>query len=245
MADDMREGGRMPSEETLRASREVQGRENEPRPSVEPLREANEQLTLAALQAYEQADRLALRYRDLVEGLDAIVWEAEVDPWRYTFVSQRAATFLGYPPERWYQEPNFWIDLIHPEDRAQALHTWHTAVSERRPFRMEYRALASDGRVIWLELIVHFRLTDEGVPQFYGLLIDITGSKRTEQRLHEVIATQKALEGQLHERVQELERFHDMVVGRELKMIAVEKELIRLQEQLARLTSQKSHPSHE
>lgn len=239
MADDMREVGRMPSEETLRASREV------PCPSVEPLREANEQLTLAALQAYEQADRLALRYRDLVEGLEAIVWEAEVDPWRYTFVSRRAETFLGYPTERWYQEPNFWFDLILPEDREQALRTWHTAVLERRPFRMEYRALASDGRVMWLDLIVHFRLTDEGVPQFYGLLIDITGSKRTEQRLHEVIAAQKALEGQLHERVQELERFHDMVVGRELKMMEVEKELMRLQEQLARLTSQKNHPSHE
>lgn len=232
----------MPREETLKAPREFQGMEHERLPPVEPLREANEQLTLATLQAHEQADRLARRYRDLVEGLDVIGWESEADPW-YTFVSQRAQTLLGYPPERWCQEPNFWMDLIHPDDRPQAVQSWQTAVSERRAFRIEYRALAADDRVIWLALIGHFRWTDEGAPQFHGLLIDIIDSKRTEHKLHEFIAELEASKVQLSEQVQELEGFHDVVVGRELKMMELEKDVARLQEEVARLTLRDRHPS--
>lgn len=45
------------------------------RPAVtdDRMREANEQLTLATLRTQEQLDESEHRYRDLVEGLDAIV----------------------------------------------------------------------------------------------------------------------------------------------------------------------------
>ena len=45
--------------------------------------------TLAQLRASEQ------RYRDLVEGLDAIIWEADARTGQFTFVSQRAAKDLA------------------------------------------------------------------------------------------------------------------------------------------------------
>ena len=86
-------------------------------PSPDRLRAANEQLTLATLRAHEQADESAGRYRDLVEGLDAIVWEANAEPWQFTFLSQRAQTMFGYPLERWLAEPNFLRALIHADDR--------------------------------------------------------------------------------------------------------------------------------
>ncbi|MER3423563.1 MAG: hypothetical protein C4293_10350, partial [Nitrospiraceae bacterium] len=85
------------------------------------LRDANEQLTLTALRAQEQTEESAQRYRDLVEGLNAIVWEADADPWKFTFVNQQGQTILGHPVESWYQEPNFWIDLIHPDDRRHVV----------------------------------------------------------------------------------------------------------------------------
>jgi PAS domain S-box-containing protein len=60
----------------------------------------------AQLLAREQAARAyaeaaELRFRDLVNSVDAIVWEADVKPFRFAFVSQRAQQILGYPVERW------------------------------------------------------------------------------------------------------------------------------------------------
>jgi hypothetical protein len=62
-----------------------------------------------------------VRYRDLGEDLDAIVWEARATPWRFTFVSERAAEMLGYPTSQWTSTSEFWHQTIHPEDREAAV----------------------------------------------------------------------------------------------------------------------------
>src|SRR5262249_14787794 len=54
------------------------------------------------------------RFRDLVQGLDAIVWEADAFTFKFSFVSQRAETVLGYPLERWLTGNDFFITRIHP-----------------------------------------------------------------------------------------------------------------------------------
>ena len=46
------------------------------------------------------------RFRDLVSGIDVIVWEADPD-FNFSFVSKRAEDILGYPIERWLTEPAF------------------------------------------------------------------------------------------------------------------------------------------
>ncbi len=75
------------------------------------------------------------RFRDLVQGLDAIVWEADAAALRFTFVSQRAETILGYPVERWLGGADFFAERIHPDDRARALDSYHTAVAKSEDHR--------------------------------------------------------------------------------------------------------------
>jgi len=142
------------------------------------LRDVNEQLTLAALGAQEMAEESADLYGNLVQGVNAIVWEAIADPWKTTFVSERAEAILGYPVERWLTEPNFWRDLIHPEDRDKAVGLWKEAASASRGFRLDYRVLASDGRVIWLAMIARLRRHEYKPAEFRGVLLDIGDSVR-------------------------------------------------------------------
>jgi PAS domain S-box-containing protein len=239
MADDPRKEHAMPNETQVEATDRLADVENAQHTPMNTLRDANEQLTLATLRAHEEADRSALRYRDLVEGLDAIVWEADAETWQFTFVSQWAKTLLGYPLERWLQEPTFWIDLIHPEDREQTVRTCKTAVSAQHDVRVEYRVLASDGRVVWLLLVAHLRQRDEDPAQAYGLMFDITESQRTKATLQQLVRELETSRADLQERNEELEKFHDITVGRELKMIEVEKEVERLQRELEKLTSEK------
>ena len=146
--------------------------------SEDHLRDANEPRARQGLTAQKWAEESADRYRDLVEGLDAIVWEANVDPWQYTFVSQRAQVLFGYPVERWLREPSFWTDLIHPEDRAQAVSVWQAAASAREDFTVDYRVMASDGRIMWVSMIAHVRQHAHRPAEFRGLLLDIGDSIR-------------------------------------------------------------------
>ena len=122
------------------------------------------------------------RYRELVQGLDAIVWEADASTWRFTFVSQRAEDVLGYPAAQWLAEPTFWTDHIHPDDRAAAIELCMNATQQGRDHAFEYRAIAADNRVVWIRDIVYVIRDDEGTPrQLRGLMIDVTTRKLAEQ----------------------------------------------------------------
>ncbi|MDQ6733036.1 MAG: ATP-binding protein [Nitrospirota bacterium] len=172
-------------------------------PPVEHLRDVNEQLTLTALQAQEQAEDLAARYRDLVEGLDAIVWEADVEvdatPWRFTFVSPQAVSLLGYPVERWLKETNLWIEMMHADDRPEVVSACRSAAAARRDVRVEYRAVTSTGQVVWVALIARVRRRPHGATQVRGVLLDITALKRTE-KLQQLVRDLQTSQDQLKEK---------------------------------------------
>jgi PAS domain S-box-containing protein len=126
------------------------------------------------------------RYRDLIQGLDAIVWEADARTLTFSFVSGRAETVLGYPVERWLREPDFWAKRIHPEDRDAVMRVYREALAGGRDHEFEYRAVAADGREVWLRDIVHVVRDGEGPPvTLRGLTVDLTELKRSERALHQ------------------------------------------------------------
>ena len=76
------------------------------------------------------------RHRNLVQGLDAIVWEGDAVTWQFTFVSQRAEAMLGYPVDQWLKEPDFWVNHLHPDDREQAITSCREAIGGRKGQRL-------------------------------------------------------------------------------------------------------------
>jgi len=101
-------------------------------------------------QARRQLARSEERYRHLVHGLDAIVWEADAVTLQFTFVSQQAQQILGYEPEAWLTDPTFWMDRLHPADRDWVIEFYKLAALEKRDLEFEYRMMAVDGRAVWL-----------------------------------------------------------------------------------------------
>jgi len=151
--------------------------------------------------------------RDLVEGLGAIVWQADARDWRFSLVSRNAEEVLGYPIEQWLNEPDFWINHIHPEDRAIAIRICSTATARGEDHKFEYRAIAADGRTVWLRDIVRVVLDDDGRPrELRGLMIDITEQKLAEQGLRESEERFR----QLAENIREVFWLADVEVGRVL-----------------------------
>src|SRR4030095_5672584 len=89
------------------------------------------------------------RFRDLVNSVGGIVWEADAETFVFSFVSEQAERILGYPVEHWLRKPTVWSDHIHPDDRDWAVRSCQNAAAEKRSRDFEYRMIAADGRVVW------------------------------------------------------------------------------------------------
>jgi diguanylate cyclase (GGDEF)-like protein/PAS domain S-box-containing protein len=135
--------------------------------------------------AEESLRRNQERLGTLISSVDGIVWEADAQTLRFTFVSPRAERLLGYPLSRWTEESNFWRDHIHPDDRDQAVAYCLQCTRQSRDHEFEYRMLAADGRAVWLRDIVTV-VSEGGRPtKLRGVMVDITERKQAEQRLRE------------------------------------------------------------
>ena len=141
---------------------------------------------------YRQAQEAHARFAGLLDGLDAIVWEADPITLEMTFVSHRAESLLGYPLRQW-QGDAAWTRLIHPDDREAALAGLREHVADGRECRLEYRMAAADGRLVWISNIVQPVLRDAGgVGQLRGLMIDVTDRKRLAEERDRLLTAEQA-----------------------------------------------------
>ncbi len=134
-------------------------------------------------QAQEELRESQQAYASLVNTVDGIVWELDVPTFRFTFVSQQAERLLGYPAERWLQEPDFWQNHLHPDDREPALSFCLRATEEMRDHEFRYRMIASDGRVVWLHDVVTVVVENGRPAKLRGIMVDVTESKLAEEAL--------------------------------------------------------------
>ncbi|MFG0331739.1 MAG: PAS domain S-box protein, partial [Maioricimonas sp. JB049] len=138
------------------------------------------------VEARRAAEIAEERYRDLVDGVDAIVWEADARTWKFNFVSQRAERILGYPVERWLNDPTFWPDIIHPDDRDVTVRTRREACDRDENHDFEYRAVTADGRTVWLRDLVYLGEGDDGQrTRLRGVMVDTTAKKELEAKLRQ------------------------------------------------------------
>lgn len=118
---------------------------------------------------------------ELLDGLDAIVWEADPISFQFTYVSRGAERLLGYSLEHWLERPTFWADLLHPDDRASAVALCRAAVADCRDHEFEYRMIAADGRVLWIRDIVRVVCDDgRGATGLRGVMLDVSARRQAE-----------------------------------------------------------------
>jgi PAS domain S-box-containing protein len=124
------------------------------------------------------------QFEQLVASIDGIVWQADARSFQFTFVSQQAERILGYPLEQWFA-PGFWVDHLHPEDRAWAVEFCLQATRQQRNHDFEYRMIAADGRAIWLRDIVSVVVEEGEATKLRGIMVDVTAQKLAEQKQRE------------------------------------------------------------
>ncbi|WP_257455806.1 PAS domain-containing sensor histidine kinase [Archangium lipolyticum] len=139
----------------------------------------------------QELTRTQQQYEELLNALDCIVWEADVG-FRFTFVNKQSERLLGYSPLEWIQEPDFWENHVHPEDRGWAQAYCMKATRERRPYEFEYRMVATDGRIVWLRAHVTVLVEEGQPPKLRGIMVDVTEQRQAREKLERTASLLRA-----------------------------------------------------
>jgi diguanylate cyclase (GGDEF)-like protein/PAS domain S-box-containing protein len=121
----------------------------------------------------------------LVEQIPVVTYVLEFgEPSSIVYCSPQIEDMLGYSLEAYEEDPAYWIQVLHPDDREQVLAEDARVGSTGEPFEMEYRCIAHDGRTVWVYDHASVEKDDEGRPRYRrGVMLDITARKALEERL--------------------------------------------------------------
>jgi len=129
------------------------------------------------------AKQEALRYSNLVNTVNGVVWEADPASRQFTFVSEQAEALLGFPVDEWTNTDDFWLAHLHPQDREWARAARRPAPGAGDRHHIEYRMIAADGRIVWVSDYISAVRNGDDTDCLRGVMVDITEKKRLEQRL--------------------------------------------------------------
>jgi len=104
---------------------------------------------------------------------------------RATFISENITSQLGYEPHEFIEDPGFWIDRIHPQDKPHVFAALPD-LFEKGHYSHEYRFLHKDGSYRWMHDQLKLIRDSEGNPiEIVGFWMDITDRKKMEEALRE------------------------------------------------------------
>jgi len=144
------------------------------------------ELEHARLAAEVEAERR--RLKNIVANVPGVVWEAWGEPdaatQRIDFVSDYVETMLGYTVEEWLRTPNFWLSVVHQDDKERAAREAAARFKSGKGGTSEFRWVARDGRVLWVEARSTVVTDEAGDPMaMLGFTMDITHRKNAEEEL--------------------------------------------------------------
>jgi PAS domain S-box-containing protein len=141
------------------------------------------------------------RFRGILESLPGFVYTCELDDaYTTTYVSPQIKAVLGVTPDEHLSDLRSWEEVIHPDDRSWVVTAFEDGISGRGQFEAEYRVVARDGTVRWLQdhAVV---IRDKGGNPLYcqGVVLDISERRLAQQALLENDAKSKFLANMSHE----------------------------------------------
>ncbi len=157
----------------------------------------------------EHRSQLIGRYRMLIEGTNAVSWEASLSDGDYRYVSPQAERLFGYPAHEWHA-PGFWRAHVHEEDIDDVQRARDEAIGGGMEYSCEYRLRSHAGDWLWVEEIgsvVREDGSEGGVLR--GILLDISQRKAAESEIQR-LAFYDPLTGLPNRRLL-LDRLHKLV----------------------------------
>jgi two-component system cell cycle sensor histidine kinase/response regulator CckA len=157
-----------------------------------------------------------------LDQLPLVTYVAPLEaPCSVDYVSPQVEALLGFPPEDFVLEPDFWLGRVAAEDRELFVETWTSVRDTHDRVSVEYRLVARDGHEVWVRHSATV-VTVDGIVTIQGFITDITREKELELEL-------------ARERAQTDAFFRDSSVG--MAITDAEGRFVRVNEALARMNA--------
>ncbi|MGH3065638.1 MAG: putative bifunctional diguanylate cyclase/phosphodiesterase [Gaiellaceae bacterium] len=129
------------------------------------------------------SERYDARFRSLVEQLPLSVYIDHLDDVSSNiYTSPQIEQMLGYPVGEWVENADFFVELLHPEDRERVLAAHQRTHATGEPLFVEYRLRRNDGRYLWIQDEARV-VSSAGESVLQGYLLDVTARKEAEEQL--------------------------------------------------------------
>ena len=123
------------------------------------------------------------RYKSLIEQIPAVVY-ADEGGQETTYVSPQIESILGVSADAYQQDPEMWMRMIHPDDRATVQAESDAFLTGRGGDLGDYRMVRPDGTIVWIRDRAYAVRDDDGrVLWEHGILFDVTELKEAEARI--------------------------------------------------------------
>jgi len=138
-----------------------------------------------AREALEVANR---RLEYLLSATSALVYTCRAEPpFGATFMSDNVVGVLGYTPQQFIDDPAFWIDRLHPDERSAILEGVARTFEDGRHVH-EYRFRHADGSYRWMHDELVLVRGDDGRPrEMIGCFYDVTALRSSERNFRALI----------------------------------------------------------
>ncbi|MBI3172167.1 MAG: PAS domain S-box protein [Chloroflexi bacterium] len=126
------------------------------------------------------------RLNFLLSKTPAMIFSANLTyPLPITFMSDSAREIVGYEPQQYYEDPGFWLNLVHPDDVDTGMLAMQGLI-EKGHVVWESRILRPDGNYQWMSTGASLLLGEKGQPrEIIGFTVNIDDRKQAEEALRE------------------------------------------------------------
>jgi len=133
---------------------------------------------------FEQAlIRSENRFQEIARTVSQFFFVHSVSSGTFLYVSPAYERMWGRSCESLYQDPQSWLEAIHPEDRPLVLNSLSQQF-QGHSVKREYRIIRANGEQRWITADISVVRDEAGEPlRFVGLVEDITERKKAELEL--------------------------------------------------------------
>ncbi len=125
------------------------------------------------------------KFRLLADSMPQLIWTGDVDG-NLNYFSDSVFSYSGLSQEQIAQDG--WLQMVHPDDRAENIRLWTESVSSGNDFIYEHRFLRSDGVYRWqLSRAIAQKDEQGNIKMWVGTSTDIEDRKTEAIRLEKVI----------------------------------------------------------
>ncbi|HEY9603620.1 MAG TPA: PAS domain S-box protein [Allocoleopsis sp.] len=133
------------------------------------------------------------RFREIVGTSDRLFFVRSASSGQFLYVSPAYEKIWGCTCESLYQNPQSWMEALHPDDRQLVLDCLDRQF-QGNPVKREYRIVRADSSIRWIVADISVVRDEAGQPlRFVGVAEDISDRKQVEEALRKSEDRNRAL----------------------------------------------------